>query len=70
MAHTDERLLPCPFCGAKPEFKMIGNEHTKKRSVEISCTTSGCFGMQRVGAIYKTHGWCYEEALEKWNKRA
>lgn len=61
-------LLPCPFCGGKPATTFIGNNHTKKRSVEIKCTE--CFTKQVTGAIRHDHKWCEEKAIETWNKRA
>jgi len=33
-----DRLLPCPFCGGEAGLIFIGNNVTKKKSVEIGCT--------------------------------
>jgi hypothetical protein len=30
-------MLSCPFCGGEPNLSFIGNNHTKKRKVEIKC---------------------------------
>jgi hypothetical protein len=57
----------CPFCGGTPEIITIGNEFTKKRSVEIKCTS--CYTKQITGAIRNSIDWCTKTAIEKWNKR-
>ena len=64
------KLKPCPFCGGAAEIKHVGNEHTKKRSVHIDCSTFGCTVQIRVAAITQSHNWCKEKAIEKWNTRA
>lgn len=63
----ENNLLTCPFCGGIPELLLIGNDHTKKRSVKIECTK--CHTVQITGAIKFNHEWCKKTAVEKWNKR-
>ena len=60
-------LKPCPFCGADADIKFIGNDYTKKRSVEIKCTK--CFTLQKTGTIMFGHAQCEEWAKEEWNAR-
>lgn len=60
-------LLPCPFCGGQPAYRMIGNDHTKKRRVEAYCTE--CFVSMTTGAIYKGFDWLVETMVDKWNRR-
>ena len=63
-------LLPCPFCGATPTAKHIGNEHVKKQVCEIACTTFGCFAHQRVGILNGrgfTYEWAEQKCRERWN---
>jgi len=65
-------LLACPFCGATPEIKHIGNEHVKKQVCEIACTTFGCFAHQRVGILNghgQTYEWAEQKCRERWNTR-
>jgi Lar family restriction alleviation protein len=64
---SKEELKPCPFCGGKAEMITRGNEATKKRSAEITCTS--CRATQITGAIRGSLEWCQDTAIEKWNKR-
>lgn len=70
---ANDTLKPCPFCGAAPNIKRVGNEHTKKIAVHIVCPTEGCTIEMRVAALPRMHGhdhdWCEEKAREKWNHR-
>lgn len=64
-----DELLPCPFCGHIPELLFIGNDFTKKRSVEIKCTNFLC-GIHRISSGIKSGSkqlalW----SIEAWNKR-
>lgn len=60
-------LKHCPFCGGEATKIFIGNDATKKRSVEIKCIV--CFTKQVTGAIRNNHAWCDEVATKKWNNR-
>jgi len=60
-------LLNCPFCGSEPVVKHIGNEHTKKRSIEIKC--SKCRIKRIDGAIRFSFAWLERIAVEAWNQR-
>jgi len=65
-------LLACPFCGAQPHVRHIGNEHLKDQVCEIACSTWGCFARQRVGILNKrghTYDWAEQKCREKWNTR-
>ena len=65
---TDIKLLPCPFCGGIPEKTFIGNEHSKKRSMEIRCPD--CRIERVTGAIRMSSDWLNEMAIKEWNQRA
>ena len=70
----DERLdktelSPCPFCGGKVELSYIGNDHTKKRSVEVDHIRMGCPVKFRQSAIRYSHEWLAEKVAEAWNQR-
>lgn len=65
----EHQLKPCPFCGGVPVVKFVGNRHTKKRSVVITCGTFGCTYHLVVAAIRGTAAWCYGKAAEQWNRR-
>ena len=60
-------LKPCPFCGAEPVKKYIGNAHTKKRAVKISCPQ--CRIQRTDAAIHHDHEWVDERATINWNQR-
>ena len=60
-------LLNCPFCGTAPIVKHIGNEHTKKRTIEISCPK--CRVKKIDGAIAYGFGWLEDVAVKNWNQR-
>lgn len=67
---SDIDLKRCPFCGGKPEIKHVGNDHTKKRSVHVCCSTFGCTVEIRVATIKQPgHAWCEAKAVEGWNTR-
>lgn len=60
-------LLPCPFCGGDPVIKYIGNEHTKKRRIEIKC--SKCRVKRTDATIYNDFEYLERVASEQWNER-
>ena len=64
---TDTELKPCPFCGGEAEKIFIGNEHTKKRSLEIKCTK--CRVKRVNSAIHHSHEWLDEVSTKAWNDR-
>ena len=60
-------LLCCPFCGGEPKKTFIGNNFTKKRSIEIKCTS--CRVKRVDAAIHHSHEWLDGVITELWNKR-
>lgn len=66
MTNTEE-LLPCPFCGGEAKKALIGNDYTKKRSVEVKCTQ--CFVKRVTAGIRSNHEQLNIWATEAWNKR-
>lgn len=50
-------LLPCPFCGGKPEFERTGSP---RRSCIVRCTNCGC---------HHESSDENEESGESWNSR-
>jgi len=72
MEITSTDLLACPFCGAVPTVKHIGNDCGNKQVCEIACTTFGCFAHQRVGILNgrgHTYEWAEQKCRERWNTR-
>jgi len=67
---TEQKLIPCPFCGGEVEMSHIGNEHTKTRKIEIACKTFGCTVKYTMGAAYGGFDWLEEKITKKWNTRA
>ncbi len=61
-------LLPCPFCSGEPKVRHIGNDYTKKRSVEISCTK--CRVKRTDAALTHSFSWLEEVAARHWNTQA
>jgi len=61
------RLLPCPFCGSKPEYTC--NEHwndgdCKDHCWDIKCTNKNCY--LGYGAVW----YCTKDKIAKmWNER-
>lgn len=64
-----DELLPCPFCGYIPELLFIGNDFTKKRSVEIKCTNINCRVHRISSGIRSTSKELALWSIESWNKR-
>ena len=60
-------LKTCPFCGGRAEKKRIGNDYTRKRSIEIRCTQ--CRVKRVDGAIRHGFDWLDEVATKNWNQR-
>jgi Lar family restriction alleviation protein len=65
---SEDKLLPCPFCGGKPSITRIGNNYTKTRKVKIKCQKCR---IQRVDAA-RIHDmeWAESVAVKNWNMRA
>jgi len=60
-------LANCPFCGSEPTIKHIGNDRTKKRSIEIKCPK--CRIKRIDGAIRFSFAWLERVSAENWNQR-
>lgn len=60
-------LLDCPFCGSRPDVKRIGNYHTKKRKIQIKCTS--CRVERTDATLTETFEWLEEVAAKNWNQR-
>ncbi len=60
-------LDTCPFCGSEPTVTHIGNDHTKKRKIEVKCPKCR---IKRVDAALH-HGFAFieEAAAKNWNQR-
>ena len=61
------KLMPCPFCGGKPELQHIGNNYTKKRSIRIKCKQCRC--ERTDAALRHDFDWLENMAAENWNQR-
>ena len=57
----------CPFCGNEPTITQIGNNHTKKRTIEIKCQE--CKVQMSQSAVRNDVEWLQFSISEKWNKR-
>jgi hypothetical protein len=64
-----EKLLKCPFCGYEPELLFIGNDYSKKRSVEIKCTNKNCRINVVTSGIKSSSQQVALWSIEIWNKR-
>ena len=64
-----EKLKPCPFCGCEPKLKYIGNEFTRKRSIEIKCSNINCRVTMVNGAIRFDFKWLEDVSIKAWNRR-
>jgi len=62
-------IKDCPCCGSIAIIIEIGNNHTKKRSVEIKCTNSMCRLKMINKAIKNDIEWLIITSVESWNKR-
>ena len=68
MTKKKTELLPCPFCGGEAKIKYIGNDYTKKRSIEIECNC--CHIKKRISALYQGLEWLEDKIIDFWNRRA
>lgn len=64
-----EELKPCGHCGSPAEMRLIGNDHTKTRSVTVKCTNLECRMERTDKALRHGHEWLKAVAIENWNRR-
>ena len=64
---TKLKVLKCPCCGGDPELKYIGNDFSKKRSIEIKCLK--CRLKRKDSALTHSFLWLEEVCIRYWNKR-
>lgn len=65
---TEEVTLPnCPFCGGDPTVKYIGNEHTRIRKIEVSCTK--CRVKRTDATLRFDFRWLEDVAAKNWSQR-
>lgn len=62
------QIKPCPFCGAVPIIRRVGNDDTMRRSTVIFCHSCESQG-KTVAARHAPHEYCDEKAIEAWNRR-
>lgn len=60
-------LSPCPFCGGEPEMRHVGNDHMRKREIEIKCRN--CSVKMRHATLRHGFGWLEDIASAAWNQR-
>jgi hypothetical protein len=63
------QLRTCPFCGALPVVKYIGNELTKKRAIQVKCSNPMCRIERTDAALHKGFDWLETVAERNWNQR-
>ena len=66
--HDTINLLPCPFCGSKPEKRVrngISDYDWNELYYDIRCTNNDCYLQDGAEWYCKT----YEEVVDMWNKR-
>ena len=64
---SEEKLKPCPFCGGEALLTATGNDHTKKRFINIKCQE--CKVQRTDGAIRHDMDWLCSVAVKLWNNR-
>ena len=64
---SNYKLKPCPFCGGEALLTASGNDHTKKRFINIKCQE--CKVQRTDGAIRHDMEWLCSVAVESWNNR-
>jgi len=60
-------LKPCPFCEGEVKLIEIGNDFTKKRSVEIICRK--CSVIMKNSALRNNMEWLIDVSVKNWNMR-
>jgi len=60
-------LKPCPFCGATPNWHLIGNDHTYSRTIVIKCPQCGV-EMKKSGRVLGVQP-IASRIIEMWNER-
>jgi hypothetical protein len=61
-------MEPCPLCKKEVSKAFIGNNYTKKRSIEIKCRP--CNLTMKMSALRFSHEWLDEQITTTWNNRA
>ena len=65
---TENPLLkPCPFCGATPNWHLIGNDHTPSRTIVIKCPQCGV-EMKKSGRVLGVQP-IASKIINTWNER-
>lgn len=59
---SEQRLKPCPFCGASAHVREIRN--CDKIMYSVSCDAEGCYGFESMACFPSL-----EEAMGEWNRR-
>ena len=67
MDETDNRLLPCPFCGAVPQ-KAVMVMRGSRREYAVVDHRSGCFFLAAGAPVREQH--VPRDAWGPWNMRA
>ena len=63
----DLELSDCPFCGGPPRIKHIGNNLSKKRTIEIRCAR--CRVQRTDSTLTFVFDWLEDVAVKNWNQR-
>lgn len=64
-------VKPCPFCGSAPRIKHIGNQNTRKQSIQFKCSNSSC-RVERTDSVLSRMNlidWMIPKSVEHWNRR-
>ena len=62
-----EELKDCPFCGGRPVAYLIGDKHSKKRTIVVKCKE--CRIERSDSALRHSIEWLEEIAIRNWNQR-
>lgn len=60
----DSNLIPCPFCGKKPDIYRLTDDNDRSIKYKVGCKNSNCDVCPETNRHYNV-----DDAINSWNRR-